>query len=498
MEEKFIVTVYKKIKLNENTFLFKKEGILTDAHIDLVDDLELLNYTNEYDEQKQLECMENEYVVVSDNEYCYGYPMTIDDLKDLYPKLNYEELIEKYKEEISSSINLAYFDIQNDRVKLFVLNDKSFEEKEPDELFSDFSVLFDSNFNNKIAIVEDDIKRAIDLIDKKQYKKLKEQLKELNKTIEEDTERAKTYFGESIKNMETEVEEEAEPQKDISNSENIEKTLTRLYNLVGLDNIKEEIEKLLSFLSFRNKSEKYLNLEKPYLHMFFTGNPGTGKTTVARIISELLYELGYVKNKKIAEITPKDLIAEYVGQTGPKTAKVIKENKGGVIFIDEAYAFSSKAQDFAEEALIEILKELEKNETVFIFAGYKDEMKRFMEMNPGLTSRVGYYMEFNDYTEEELYQIFENKVASMGFVVEDSLKEIIKANLRSAKNNNHFGNGRYIDKLINKIILKHSINTEKYKRKDKLITLTDKDFTHKEEESLLFKTKTKEMGFKIR
>ena len=106
--------------------------------------------------------------------------------------------------------------------------------------------------------------------------------------------------------------------------------------------------------------------------MFFTGNPGTGKTTVARIIGELLYKMGYLKNNNVIEITPKDLIAGYVGQTAIKTGELLKKNKGGLIFIDEAYILAGEANRFAGEALVEIIKELEKNETVFIFAGYKD------------------------------------------------------------------------------------------------------------------------------
>ena len=489
MEEKFIATLYEKIELSENIFLFKRENIIKEGYINLLDDMEELKYYDESNRRVILEYMENPYVIVSDDKYCYGYPITKDELEEMYPNLTEKEMLEKYRKEISEVINIAYYNELEDTVKLLVTNEEQLKQVDSDELFSDFCIEYDSSYEHTVSLPKNDIKKAINMIEKQQYEKLKENLLLLGENIKQSDEGIGKLFG-----INTESEEE---QIEVTDDKNVEETLNKLYDLVGLDNIKKEIEKLLSYLSFRNKSEKYLNLEKPNLHMFFTGNPGTGKTTVARIIGELLYKLGYVTNNKVAEITPKDLIGEYVGQTGPKTANFIKKHKGGVIFIDEAYVFSSKAQEFAEEALVEILKELEKKETVFIFAGYRDEMKHFMEMNPGLTSRVGYYLDYNDYTTDELYQIFETKIINMGFIIEDSLKAKVLANLKEAKDNKNFGNGRYVDKLINKIILDHSINTEKYKRKDKLITLKDIDFTQETQESLIFKTKTKQMGFKI-
>jgi hypothetical protein len=206
--------------------------------------------------------------------------------------------------------------------------------------------------------------------------------------------------------------------------------------------------------------------------------------------------MGYVKSKKVAEITPRDLIAGYVGQTAIKTSKFIENNKGGVIFIDEAYVFSADAQEFAEEALVEIIKELEKKETVFIFAGYKDEMENFMNLNPGLTSRIGYYLDYKDYTNEQLLEIFNYKTKEMGFKIEEDLEEQINELISKQKNIKNFGNGRYIDKLINKIILEHSINTENIDDKESLLTLTKDDLTEDVKQSLIFKKKVKEIGFK--
>ena len=492
MEDKFIATIYEKIELTENVFMFRRYAVLKEGTIDFKDGLDQLTYYDNEGKRITLDSMECAYTFVSDDRYCYGYPMLMEDLKATYPNIKTnEELILKYIQDLSDLICLSYYDQEEDNVKVITTNEEILKKTSTqDELiFSNFSVDYDSLNDKKISLPLGDVKKLIKYAKSNNNKKIKEGLLALDKNLQFGNDEIEKFLGMNL-NL-TDKEEMKEEKED----KNIEESLNKLKNLTGLENVKKEVNKLVDYLTYISKTKKYLKLEDPNLHMVFTGNPGTGKTTVARIIGEILYKLGYAKNNKFIEITPKDLIAGYVGQTAIKTAKVLEQNKGGVIFIDEAYVFASRAQEFADEALAEVLKELEKKETIFIFAGYKEEMQNFIEMNSGLTSRIGYYLDYKDYSKEELYQIFETKVTNMGFIIDDKLKDIVINKIEIAKNNKNFGNGRYIDKLIDKLILEHSVNTKNNKRKDKLITLTDKDFTEDLEETLSYKVKTKKIGF---
>lgn len=480
--EKFVATIYKKIELSKNIFIFKREEIVKDATIDFTGEYDTLNYFKD-GKRILIEGIDSPYFLLSDELYCFGYPIEIDSLKNLYPKIKDEkELINKYSDEISEVINIAYYNEEDDRVKILVTGEEQLKEYESEDMFTQYNMSFDSNSEKTVSIPVSDFEKMIKCLEKKQYKFLKEKLKNASTNINE------TF---NIINSLFDLEEEKEEKEESS----LDEILDKLNNLTGLENVKKEILKLLEYLKFHEKSKKYLKLDKPNINMFFTGNPGTGKTTVARILGELYYKMGYVKCNKFAEVTPRQFIAEYVGQTAVKTADFINKNKGGVIFIDEAYVFNSDAARFSNEAIVEILKELEKNETAFIFAGYKDEMENFIKMNPGLSSRIGYYIEYMNYTEEELYTIFYKKIEKMGFLIEDKLEKKIKKNLSKVKENRDFGNGRYIDKLIQKLILEHSINIKNFKQKNKMITLTEKDFTEEMENTLIFKEKVKKLGF---
>lgn len=253
---------------------------------------------------------------------------------------------------------------------------------------------------------------------------------------------------------------------------------------------------MITYLEFIDKVKENVEMKNPNLHMLYTGNPGTGKTTVARIMSRILYLLGYTKSNKFVEATPKDFIGEYVGQTAPKTAEFIKNNKDGIIFIDEAYDFAGIAQEFGGEALVEIIKEMEKNETIFIFAGYKDEMNDFVKMNPGLASRLGYYLEFKDYSTEELMEIFKLKLKKTKFKVSENALMKIYNILEKIDKSKNFGNGRFIDKLFDKIIIKHAINVKKSNDINELIKITENDIDENLVNELIYSENNKvALGF---
>lgn len=485
MDDRYIITMYQKIFLSDNILVFKRIGVVANVYINISDELNEVTYYDQLRRRVTLEYMDNPYTFVSDDGFCYGYPILLEELKNMYPDIqDKEELKRKYLSDISEVINIAYYDKEKDAVKIFVTNEEKLKEHDDDELFDDFSISYNSSDEEEnIFYSLNYFKKMVQYAQEGKYEKLKEQLLKINRSVDEINRGVSDAFDFDL-------------EKDNSTGSVLE-SLNKLNRLIGLDNVKLEINKMQKYLLFRDKVENQLKLVEPNLNMFFTGNPGTGKTTVAKIVGELLYHMGYIKRNYVAEITPKDLIAGYVGQTALKTSEFLQKNRGGVIFVDEAYAFAEDAQKYGNEALVEILKELEKRETVFIFAGYKDEMTNFMQMNPGLMSRIGYYLEYKDYTIDELYQIFESKIVDMGFKIDDSLKLKILTHLEQAITSNHFGNGRYIDKLIDKIILEHAINTSQKIKKEELITLTDEDLNDEVESQLVFKTKRKTIGFQL-
>lgn len=261
--------------------------------------------------------------------------------------------------------------------------------------------------------------------------------------------------------------------------ENIENTyIKKLNKLVGLTTVKDEILKLEAYLQYLNKVEGTVNLNKNInLNCAFLGNPGTGKTTVARIYTEMLYELGYIKENKLIEVTRNGLIDKYVGGTAIKTQNVINKAKGGVLFIDEAYSLTSNSkQDFADEAIAVLVKEMENNDNlVVIFAGYTDKTKEFLKSNDGLLSRISNIIEFPNYSKKELLEIFKNQIEDANLKVDVEAEPLILENIKIATQDKTFGNARYINNFKQKIIKNHALNTKNKYDFDSLLTITKDD-----------------------
>ncbi len=258
-----------------------------------------------------------------------------------------------------------------------------------------------------------------------------------------------------------------------------------LNELVGLGNVKRKIEQWRKYLKFT----KDINInDNIFLNTIFKGNPGTGKTTVARIYTNILYELGYIKEDKMVSIVPSDLMGQYVGQTQSTTREILDKARNGVLFIDEAYNLNiAKEYDggtYMREAVVELLKYMENRENVVVFSGYTKEMDELLELNPGFKSRIGEIIVFDDYDADELVDIFKLNLKKYKMTIdkkaENKLKEIFEKKL----NIKNFGNARYVEKYLSKVIMKHSENVYDKKSNIYKITTDDLDINDTNEKSL--------------
>lgn len=267
----------------------------------------------------------------------------------------------------------------------------------------------------------------------------------------------------------------------------------KLKELIGLDNVKTQIHKIQCKMEFDKKREKAGISCKTISnkHMCFYGPPGTGKTTVARIITGIFYNLGIIKENKCIEINGELLKGAYIGHTAIKTKAIIEKSYNGILFIDEAYLIcdNEKNNGFGKEALGVILKEMEDNRDslIVIFAGYEKEMNEFINMNSGLKSRIGNYIFFENYSSKELCTILNKMCKDNHYsITKEALLEcekIFNLQLNSDKN---FGNGRFSETLLNKIIEQHALNFEQKSYKDKnLNKLTIQDIPYEFKKSIL-------------
>ena len=292
----------------------------------------------------------------------------------------------------------------------------------------------------------------------------------------------------SVSDKSSDAEKESADKK-----ANVEKYLAELNALVGLSAVKEDVNLLIHTITI-NEERKKMNLSVPDFskHLVFYGNPGTGKTTVARIIANLYKELGVISKGQFVETDRSGLVAGYVGQTAIKTKELIDSAMGGVLFIDEAYTLApegSGGNDFGQEAIDTLLKAMEDNRDDFIVivAGYPDLMNRFINSNPGLNSRFNKYLYFNDYNAEELEKIFMLMCEKYQYVPDDELKEKLPEffQLMVLTKPDNFANAREVRNIFEKAVQRQSsrlYNNKEHTQEDLTVLKAEDVFPKTDEE----------------
>lgn len=262
--------------------------------------------------------------------------------------------------------------------------------------------------------------------------------------------------------------------------------MKELNEMIGLSRVKEEVASLRNFVLVQEQRKRQgLKSNNVSYHCVFSGNPGTGKTTVARIVAGIYKDLGILKKGHLVEVQRSDLVAEYVGQTATKTNAKIDEALDGVLFIDEAYTLAEGGQgDFGQEAINTLLKRMEddRNRLVVILAGYSNEIQHFIDSNPGLQSRFNRYIHFDDYSYEELMLIFTFNLKKNDFKITQDAFNAVGGIIREqiANKDSKFGNARYIRNMFETVIMKQAnrlASCRKNPSKEELMLITLEDIT---------------------
>lgn len=231
--------------------------------------------------------------------------------------------------------------------------------------------------------------------------------------------------------------------------------------LIGLAPVKSRIRDIAALLLIdKLRAEQGLQSSPPSLHMCFTGNPGTGKTTVAMRMAEVLKQLGYVRKGHLVAVTRDDLVGQFIGHTAPKTKEVVKKAMGGVLFIDEAYYLykPENERDYGQESIEILLQAMEnhRDDLVVILAGYKDRMDTFFGSNPGMASRIAHHIDFPDYSEAELMQIAQLMLTQLNYRFDASAEQAFSRYVSLRRQQPHFANARSIRNALDRFRLRHA------------------------------------------
>ena len=422
---------------------------------------------------------------------------------------NVNQIVEVYKSKPGMAMfsNMEIFNTLDEKEKLrFVLGMEQIMKEQEGKSFTVFTAASQETIQDMLSRENNTLKNNFDfeIVSIKPtvqdiYQELLNKLEEKEELTEEFKVKLLEYVTETYPNTDLDYSEYIEKlytkivfnktenfTLDLIPGYNKKKTLDEIFedlnSLVGLKKVKNMLHELVDLIELKNKAGNDLKISNTNMHMVFLGNPGTGKTTVARIVAQILYNLNYIKQNKLIEVSSKDLVAEYVGQTAPKTMDVIEKAMGGVLFIDEAYSLASgkgQGNSYNEEAIATLIQAMEnsRDNLVVIFAGYTVEMQDFLNANSGIVSRIGYTVEFEDYTEDELVQIFKNMVKKAGFEITDEAIQKAKDIIKKYKNTKNFGNARFARSLYEKSVIKHASNTKGKKRKNILKTITAEDIS---------------------
>ena len=280
--------------------------------------------------------------------------------------------------------------------------------------------------------------------------------------------------------------EPQQPEQPTEPEKSVEELLAELDAMIGLDRVKREVHRQVALLTVEKlRTEAGLKAPRMSRHLVFVGNPGTGKTTVARLIGAIYRALELLPQGQLVEVDRSELVAGYVGQTALKTAEVCEKADGGVLFVDEAYSLTG--DQYAQEAVNTLVKEMEdrRERLVVIVAGYPDPMVAFIAQNPGLASRFTTTIEFDDYSDDELMRILDSIAEGSDYELTPEARDTVRAILQATVRSSAFGNGRFSRNLFEAAVARHAwrLRDAKEPTRDELRLLTADDFTDQPDET---------------